>query len=475
VYEFLGMKVGYVLGRMERDEKRNMYSADVVYLTSSQSAFDYMIDNMVWSLADKMQTKGLNHAIVDEGDSVLIDESRTPNIISGSSDRLSHNYLKADKIVKLLSSEDFKLDKEDKQVFLTPAGIARVETEFGIDNLFSADNAIYFHVIQNSLRAVKLLKKDVDYIVSYDFEKKAKKIVLIDKFTGRILPNRSYSNGLQQAVQAKEGVEIEPETVIRASTTYQNYFRLFKHLSAMTGTAKTEEKEFYEIYRLKTFVIPTNKPMIRTDDADVICINKAYKLESLAEKVKKYHSKGQPVLIGTVSIESSEEVAAALRKVGIFKFELLNAKNHKREAEIVKFAGQKGIITIATNMAGRGTDIVLGPGIAELGGLVVFGTERNEARRIDNQLRGRSGRQGDPGYSRFFVSFEDELPSRFAGDTLKRFISRFFMKDTKIVSPSISRSFDSMQERMEAINFDIRKNLLDYDNVVSQHRTLIYK
>lgn len=476
VYEFLGLKVGFILAVMTREQKIDNYNSDVVYVTNSEVAFDYLRDNMILDNGDKTQVRGLDFAIVDEADSVLIDEARTPLIISDEERKQweVESYKSVDTFVKSLVKDDYTVAQEEKQIYFNPTGIEKAERHFGFENLFSPGSSETFHLLQNSLRANYVLKDDVDYIVERE-EQGKRKIILIDQFTGRKMENRSFSDGLQQAIQAKENVPIELENVIVATITYQNFFRLYKELSGMTGTAKTEEKEFYDIYRTRVFEISTNKPMIRRDEDDYVFADKRAKHVSLAKEVEKRHKKGQPILIGTVSVESSEEIAEFLEQLGLYKFEVLNAKDHEREAEIIKKAGRMKAITVATNMAGRGTDIVLEKGVKQLGGLAVLGVERNESRRIDNQLRGRAGRQGDPGFSRFYVSMEDELVVRFGANVLRTILKKVMDPSVPLTSKSLSRSITRMQEKVEAVNFDVRKNLLEYDNVLSQHRQYIYK
>lgn len=465
VFKFLGLTTGINLRILNNDDKRKVYACDVTYTTNSELGFDYLRDNMVKSLEEKVQRK-LNFAIIDEADSVLIDESRTPLIISGGSKNRIPLYEQADKFAKSLDKiSDIKIDLETKRVSLTSSGVKKAESLFGITNLFHLENSELFHHILNALKAVHVFTMGVEYVVLND------QIILVDQFTGRLMPGRAYSEGLQQALQAKENVKIENETTTLATITYQNFFRLYSKLSGMTGTAKTEEEEFIKIYNMRVLEIPTNLPIIRHDDYDYIYATKKAKYKALIKDIKERHSKEQPILIGTASITSSEEVSELLKDENI-KHNVLNAKNHAKEAEIISTAGQKGSVTIATNMAGRGTDIKLGEGVIELGGLAVLATERNEARRIDNQLRGRSGRQGDPGYSKFYISIEDDLMLRFGSAKLQNLFSR--LEDEHIESKLLSRSITSAQKRVEGFNFDARKNLLDYDNVLALQREELY-
>ena len=484
IYRFLGLTVGVNLHSLTTSEKKEAHLCDITYTINSELGFDYLRDNMA-PTAEQRVLRGLNYAVVDEADSILIDESRTPLIISGGAKASASQYTVADRFVKMLKKSkyvdeeykrkhpdyvpdgDFEIDVKTKSVNLTESGNNKADRMFGIHNLYDPQYADLVHRIHQALKANYIMTRDVEYLVDADHE-----IQLIDQFTGRVLKGREYSDGLQQAIQAKEGVKIKEETVTLATITYQNFFRLFKKIGGMTGTAKTEEEEFRKIYNMKVVVIPTNRPIQRKDATDYVFLHKKDKILALVEEVKERHAKGQPILIGTPSVEASEEVARYLAKEGL-KFEMLNAKNHAREAEIVAHAGELGQITLATNMAGRGTDIKLTPETRELGGLCVFGLERHESRRIDNQLRGRSGRQGDPGFSRFYVSLEDDLMVRFASDRLKKIFEA--SDDGKpIESKMLTSAITSAQKRIEGQNFDIRKNLLDYDDVLSKQRQIMY-
>ena len=467
IYRFLGLTVGVNLAAKNSEQKREAYNCDITYTTNSELGFDYLRDNMAPNLKGRV-LRGLNCALVDEADSVLIDESRTPLIISGGNRAPASQYQVADRFVKSLKPEvDFTVDIKDKAVHLTESGDHKAERMFGVPNLYDMENGDLVHRITQALKANYIMKRDVEYMVDKD-----RTIQLIDQFTGRIMPGREYNDGLQQAIQAKEGVEIKQETVVMATITYQNFFRLYKKLCGMTGTAKTEEEEFQSIYNMKVLPIPTNRPIQRIDDSDLIFGTHEAKLKALVEAVKEKYEKGQPVLIGTVSVESNEEISALLTKAGI-PHEVLNAKNQAREAEIISHAGEKGAVTLATNMAGRGTDIKLADGVRELGGLCVFGTERHESRRIDNQLRGRSGRQGDPGYSRFFVSFDDELMRRFGSENVRQMFVNS-LQDEAYESKTLTNAVTNAQKQIEGKNFDIRKNLKDYDDVLAKQRQIIY-
>ncbi|WP_338980313.1 preprotein translocase subunit SecA [Spiroplasma endosymbiont of Lasioglossum malachurum] len=464
ILEFLGITIGVSLRDHSTNQKREAYLKDVTYTTNSELGFDYLRDNMIKVYPEKVQRQ-LNYAIIDEADSVLIDESRTPLIISGGSKNRTPLYQASDVFAKTLIPEDYKIDWESRQIALTVTGVNKAQKQFNLKNLFDIDNSELFHHIQNALRANHVFKLDVEYVV------KDGEIVLVDQFTGRLMPGRVYSDGLHQALQAKENVTIQQETTTVATITYQNFFRLYNKLSGMTGTAKTEEEEFVKIYNMRVIKIPTNKPIIREDKPDHVFASLNAKFKSLIAEVKERHTKGQPILIGTANVDVSERIANMLTLEGI-KHEILNAKNHAREADIIARAGEKGSITLATNMAGRGTDIKLGKGVIELGGLAVLGTERNEARRIDNQLRGRAGRQGDPGFSRFYVSIEDDLMLRFGGEKLKKAFAS--LGEDYIRSKMLTRSITRAQQKIEGMNFDARKNLLDYDNVIAQHREATY-
>ena len=468
VYRFLGLTVGVNLASKSTAEKREAYACDITYTTNSELGFDYLRDNMAPSLKGRV-LRGLHYTIVDEADSILIDESRTPLIISGGSRAPASQYQVADRFVKRLKKDvDFTIDVKDKTAALTDSGNDKAEKMFGIHSLYDPENSDLVHRIHQALKANYIMARDVEYMVD-----KEHKIQLIDQFTGRIMPGREYNDGLQQAIQAKEGVEIKQETVVLATITYQNFFRLYEKLSGMTGTAKTEEEEFQTIYNMKVVCIPTNRPVQRIDDTDLIFATHDAKLKALVKAVKERHAKGQPILIGTVSVESNLEISKLLAEAGV-PHEVLNAKNQAREAEIISHAGEKGAVTLATNMAGRGTDIKLAPGVADLGGLCVFGTERHESRRIDNQLRGRSGRQGDPGYSRFFVSFDDELMRRFAPENLRTLFASQ-LKDESYDSKMLTNAVTNAQKQIEGKNFDVRKNLKDYDDVLAKQRDIIYK
>ena len=467
IYRFLGLTVGVNLRSKTTSEKKEAYLCDITYTTNSELGFDYLRDNMATDMQHRV-LRGLNFCIVDEADSILIDESRTPLIISGGARASASQYTVADRFVKALKKDtDFEIDVKEKTVNLTDSGNAKADRMFGIKNLYDPEYADLVHRIHNALRANYIMARDVDYLVDAEGQ-----IQIIDQFTGRVLPGREWSDGLHQAVQAKENVEIKQETVTMATITYQNFFRLYKKMAGMTGTAKTEEEEFRKIYNMRVVCVPTNKPVIRIDAIDYVYAHKGPKLAALIKEVKERHEKGQPILIGTVSVESSEEISKLLTEAGL-PHEMLNAKNHAREAEIIKDAGKKGAITLATNMAGRGTDIKIDDEVRALGGLCVFGTERHESRRIDNQLRGRSGRQGDPGFSRFYVSFDDELLVRFAADNMRNFIEKNF-GDEALEAKMVSNVITSAQKRIEGQNFDIRKSLLDYDDVLAKQRQIVY-
>ena len=467
IYTFLGLTVGVNLRAKTTSEKKQAHDCDITYTTNSELGFDYLRDNMAQSLSGRV-LRGLNYAVIDEADSILIDESRTPLIISGGAKASPSQYTVADRFVKTLRKEkDYVIDVKQKTVNLTDEGNAKAERMFGIKNLYAPEYADLVHRIHNALRANYIMFRDVDYLIDNE-----RQIQIIDQFTGRVLAGREWSDGLHQAVQAKENVEIKQETITMATITYQNFFRLFKKLSGMTGTAKTEEEEFRKIYNMRVICVPTNRPVIREDALDYVYAHKGPKLAALIKEVKERHEKGQPVLIGTVSVESSEEISDLLTKAGL-PHEMLNAKNHAREAEIIALAGKKGAITLATNMAGRGTDIKIDDEVRALGGLCVFGTERHESRRIDNQLRGRSGRQGDPGFSRFYVSFDDTLLVRFAADGIRNFIEKN-CGDEALEMKMITNVITGAQKRIEGQNFDTRKSLLDYDDVLAKQRQIIY-
>lgn len=473
VYRWLGLTVGLNIRDLSRQEKRDQYACDILYSTNSELGFDYLRDNMAVREEDLVQVRGLNYAIIDEVDSILIDEARTPLIISGGAKTSAVSYQAADSFVKSLSNEDYEIDIESKTIQLLESGVNKAEKQFNLKNLYELENVSLVHRINNALKANYIFTNGVEYMVQ-DGE-----VVIIDSFTGRVLKGRQYSEGLHQALEAKEGVEIKQETVTVATITYQNFFRMYKKLSGMTGTAKTEEEEFRNIYNMYVVEVPTNKPVIRKDMPDLLYCSMEAKINALVEEIKARHTTGQPILVGTVSVESSEVISKRLTHEGI-PHEVLNAKNHAREAEIVAVAGQKNAVTIATNMAGRGTDIKLGEGVRELGGLCVLGTERHESRRIDNQLRGRSGRQGDPGYSRFYTSSEDDLLKRFGSDTFKSRIDMAIRLanggDTSL--PLESKMFTKLvtnaQTRIEGANYDSRKNVLKYDDVIRKQRELFY-
>ena len=467
VYRFLGLTVGVNLRSKTASEKREAYLCDITYTTNAELGFDYLRDNMAVDMEHRV-LRGLNFCIVDEADSILIDESRTPLIISGGAKTSASQYTVADRFCKSLRKEvDYVIDVKEKTVNLTEAGNTKAERMFGIRNLYDPEFADLVHRINNALRANYIMARDVDYLVDAEGQ-----VQIIDQFTGRVLPGREWSDGLHQAVQAKENVTIKQETVTMATITYQNFFRLFKKMSGMTGTAKTEEEEFRKIYNMRVVVIPTNRPIQRIDALDYVYAHKEPKLRALVKEVAERHATGQPILIGTVSVESSEEVSALLTAAGL-PHEMLNAKNHAREAEIIAHAGEKGHITLATNMAGRGTDIKISDEVRALGGLCVFGTERHESRRIDNQLRGRAGRQGDPGFSRFYVSFDDTLLVRFAADNLRDYIQKK-CGDEALEMKMVSDVITSAQKKIEGMNFDTRKNLLDYDDVLAKQRQIVY-
>lgn len=472
IYRFLGLTIGLNLRDMTREEKQEAYKCDILYSTNSELGFDYLRDHMV-NYKNQMVQRPLNYAIIDEVDSILIDEARTPLIISGGANDKSIAYIQADTFAKKLKDEDYELDLETKTIVLTESGIRKAERFFGVNNIYDIEYVTLLHHINNALKANYVFKSGVEYVVQ-DGE-----VLIVDSFTGRILKGRQYSEGLHQAIEAKENVEIKKETVTVATITYQNFFRMYKKLSGMTGTAKTEEEEFRDIYNMYVVEIPTNRPVIREDRPDLLFINKEAKFKALVEDIKARHAKGQPILVGTADVETSELVSQMLNKEHL-AHEVLNAKNNAREAEIVALAGQKGAITISTNMAGRGTDIKLGEGVKELGGLAVLGTERHESRRIDNQLRGRSGRQGDPGFSQFFISAEDDLLVRFGGDTFKDRIAWVVKLNAEgdlskpLESKMFSKVVTSAQERIEGNNFDSRKNVLKYDDVIRRQREIFY-
>ena len=469
IHRFLGLTVGVNLNDMNPFEKNEVYQCDITYGTNSEFGFDYLRDNMVGS-PEEMVQKPLYFAIIDEVDSILIDEARTPLIISGSLGSTTDLYPLAAQIIgKLKKQTHYVVDAKEKNATLTPDGITKIEKSAGIDNLYDPEHSILNHHIQQALQAKAIMKKDVDYVV------RDGKILIVDEFTGRIMDGRRFSAGLHQAIEAKEGVEIQNESKTLASITLQNYFRMYEKLAGMTGTAKTEEEEFRKIYKLNVLVIPTNLPVARKDLPDLIYKTQEAKFQAVVSEIEKKHKNGQPVLVGTTSIENSELLSSILTKKGLMHT-VLNAKNHEKEAEIVAAAGQANAITIATNMAGRGTDIKLGENVRELGGLHIIGTERHESRRIDNQLRGRAGRQGDAGSSQFIISLEDDLMRRFGSDSLKAMMTRMGMADDEAIeSRMVTRAIESAQKRVENNNFDIRKNVLKYDDVINQQRKLIYE
>ncbi len=468
VFEFLGLSVGLNLREMSAKEKQEAYTCDILYSTNSEIGFDYLRDNMVVQASERVQ-RPLNFCIVDEVDSILIDEARTPLIISGGKSNTKDLYMDANKAVQgFVENEDYDYDPKTKSTSLMENGVAKVEKYFHLTNLYDLDNSALVHHITQALKANYAFKKDVDYVVDNN------EVIIVDQFTGRLMKGRQFSEGLHQAIEAKENVKINEETRTMATITFQNLFRMYKKLSGMTGTAKTEEEEFRNIYNMYVIQIPTNNPVVREDLPDLLYSSMQGKYEAIVKTIAEIHKSGQPILVGTISVEANEYLGKLLTKAGL-KHEILNAKNHAREAEIIAKAGEKGAITIATNMAGRGTDIKLGEGVKELGGLCVLGTERHESRRIDNQLRGRAGRQGDPGMSQFFVSFEDELMRRFGTDKVKRMVEALGMTgDQAIRSKSLTRSIESAQKKVEGNNFDMRKSLLDYDNVVNEQRMIIY-
>lgn len=469
LYNFLGLTVGLNINSKTSEEKRDAYNCDITYSTNNELGFDYLRDNMV-VYRNQMVQRPLNYAIVDEVDSILIDEARTPLIISGQAEKSTALYTRTDTFVKRLKEEeDYKIDIQSKTISLTEAGIEKAEENFGLDNLYDIENTALTHHMDQALRANFIMLRDIDYVVQEG------KVLIVDQFTGRIMDGRRYSDGLHQAIEAKESVEIEDETKTMATITFQNYFRMYKKLAGMTGTAKTEEEEFREIYNIQVFQIPTNRPIIRDDRADLLYPTLESKFKAVVQDIKERYHNGQPVLVGTVAVETSELLSELLNKEKV-PHEVLNAKNHFKEAEIIMNAGQKGAVTIATNMAGRGTDIKLGLGVIELGGLAVIGTERHESRRIDNQLRGRAGRQGDPGVSQFYLSLEDDLMKRFGSERIKAFLDRMNIEesDAVIQSKMLSKQVESAQKRVEGNNYDTRKNVLQYDDVMREQREVIY-
>ncbi len=469
IYNTLGMEVGIIQNQMDDAERKKAYGADITYGTNNEFGFDYLRDNMKFNLSDYVQ-RDLNFAIVDEVDSILIDEARTPLIISGPSEKGSDLYIKANKAVQYLKKiEDYEVDEKERTVNLTETGIDKLEKNLSVNNLYAPENILVLHHAQQALKANVLFKRDVDYVV------RENEVLIVDEFTGRILAGRRYSDGLHQALEAKEGVKIERENQTLATITLQNYFRMYKKLSGMTGTAETEATEFYNIYKLPITVIPTHKPMIRNDQSDIIFLSKEDKFKAVIDDIKNSYEQKQPVLVGTIAVETSEYLSYLLTKQNI-PHNVLNAKQHEREADIVKEAGEPGKITIATNMAGRGTDIKIGQQVREIGGLRIVGTERHESRRIDNQLRGRSGRQGDPGSSKFYLSLEDDLVRIFGGEKLKNTMERLgMMPGESIEHKMVSRSIEKAQEKVEKHNYEIRKHLLEYDDVLNQQRTVVYQ
>ncbi len=479
LYKWLGLTVGLNLNNMSSDQKREAYACDVTYSTNAELGFDYLRDNMV-VYKEQMVQRPLNYAIIDEVDSILIDEARTPLIISGQAEQANSEYIRADRFVKTLQEDksdddddqdhgDYKIDWPTKTISLTNQGIEKACKHFGLKNLYDIENQVLVHHIDQALRANYIMLKDIDYVVTNG------EVLIVDSFTGRVMQGRRYSDGLHQAIEAKEGVKIQEESKTQATITYQNFFRMYKKLSGMTGTAKTEEEEFREIYNMQVITIPTNKPVIRKDLPDILYPTLTSKFNAVVRDIAARHKKGQPVLVGTVAIESSERLSKLLDQAGI-PHAVLNAKNHAKEAQIIMNAGQRGAVTIATNMAGRGTDIKLGPGVKDLGGLAVIGTERHESRRIDNQLRGRSGRQGDPGVTRFYLSLEDDLMKRFGSDRIKAFLDRISDNDDDkvIESRMITKQVEAAQKRVEGNNYDTRKQTLQYDDVMRTQREIIY-
>ena len=468
IYKFLGLEVGLIVHGLDFEERKKAYNADITYGTNNEFGFDYLRDNMVL-YKEHMVQRPLNFAIVDEVDSILIDEARTPLIISGQAEESTDIYYKFARFVtRLVPEEDYTVDEKAHSVMPTEKGIKKCENFLGIENLYDEENMELLHHFQQALKAHALMKRDRDYVVKDD------QVIIVDEFTGRLMFGRRYSDGLHQAIEAKEGVKVEKESKTLATITFQNYFRMYKKLAGMTGTAATEEEEFRSIYGLDVVVIPTNKPMIRVDHPDVIYKTEKGKFNAVVKEIEECYRRGQPVLVGTISIEKSEHLSSMLKREGI-PHNVLNAKYHEKEAEIVALAGQRGAVTIATNMAGRGTDIVLGEGVAKLGGLHIIGTERHESRRIDNQLRGRAGRQGDPGSSRFYISLEDDLMRLFGGENIKGLMDRLGVNEDEPIEHSmITKSIENAQKKVEAHNFNIRKHVLEYDDVMNTQREVIY-
>lgn len=464
IHRFLGLSVGLNLRQLSPAQKRAAYECDITYTTNSEVGFDYLRDNMVTRVEDRV-LRPLNFALIDEVDSILIDESRTPLIISGGEKQTANLYIQADRFVKKLELQDYDIDVKGKGISLTETGISKAQKAFGIPNLYAVEHTNLVHHINQALRANYIMANDVEYVCEDD------EIVIVDQNTGRKMPGREYSDGLHQALQAKEGLPIKQESTTLATITYQNFFRLYNKLSGMTGTAKTEEEEFLSIYNMRVVEIPTNRPIARIDHSDQVYATKKAKYNALLDEVVRLHDLGQPVLVGTISVETSELLSKYLKSRKI-PHEVLNAKNHAREAEIIALAGNKGAVTIATNMAGRGTDIKISDEVKQIGGLAVLGSERHESRRIDNQLRGRSGRQGDPGFSRFYVSFEDELMVRFGSENIQKLFG--MMGEEAIENKMVTKAIATAQKRVEGSNFDTRKTLLDYDDVLRQQRETIY-
>lgn len=469
LYNFLGLSTGLIVANLDYNQRKEAYAADVTYGTNNEFGFDYLRDNMVSDVSQMVQ-RPLNYAIVDEVDSILIDEARTPLIISGPGSRSTDNYYKLAQVVPhLVKDEDYTIDEKQKTIAPTDSGITKVEKMLGIENLYDADNIELNHLLGASLRAYAMMHRDTDYVV------KDGEVVIVDEFTGRLMFGRRYSDGLHQAIEAKEGLKVERESQTLASITFQNYFRMYEKLSGMTGTAKTEEKEFNDIYGLEVIPIPPNRPLIRVDLSDLIFKSKAAKYRAVVRNAVERHQTGQPILIGTTSITQSEELSDMLLRAGV-PHKVLNAKHHEQEAEIVANAGQMGMVTIATNMAGRGTDITLGEGVSELGGLAILGTERHESRRIDNQLRGRAGRQGDPGSSQFFLSLEDDLMRIFGADNISGIMDKLGMEEDEPIEHSlITKSIERAQKKVEDHNYNIRKYILEYDDVMNQQREVLYE
>ena len=469
LYNFLGLSTGLIVANLDFNQRKEAYACDITYGTNNEFGFDYLRDNMVSDVSQMVQ-RPLNYAIVDEVDSILIDEARTPLIISGPGQRSTDNYYKLAKIVPhLVKDEDYTIDEKQKTIAPTDSGIAKVEKMLGVENLYDAENIELNHLLGASLRAYAMMHRDTDYVV------KDGEVVIVDEFTGRLMFGRRYSDGLHQAIEAKEGLKVERESQTLASVTFQNYFRMYKKLAGMTGTAKTEEKEFIDIYGLEVLPIPPNKPLARVDLPDQIFKTKAAKYRAVVRNAVERHQTGQPILIGTTSITQSEELSDMLLRAGV-PHNVLNAKHHEKEAEIVANAGQMGMVTIATNMAGRGTDITLGEGVPELGGLAILGTERHESRRIDNQLRGRSGRQGDPGSSQFFLSLEDDLMRIFGADNITGIMDKLGMEEDEPIEHSlITKSIERAQKKVEDHNYNIRKYVLEYDDVMNQQREVLYE